>query len=75
MKRATMRLKLFRREHGLTEAQAAAKFDTTRMTWRRWEGGKMVPGPAHMIALYAAGVAEPNDFYDLPELVPARKAA
>ncbi len=75
MKRAPMRLKLWRREHSLTEAEAGKRFGTTRMTWRRWESGQMVPAPAHMIALYAAGVAEPNDFYDLPELVVARRAA
>lgn len=75
MKRAPSRLKVWQREQGLTDADAGAFFGTTRMTWMRWKNGDMIPGPAFMIELYLHGVAEPNDFYDLPDRLVTRKAA
>lgn len=59
----------------MTHAEAGAYFKTTRMTWFRWESGAMIPSPPHMVALFCAGVATPNDFYDLPVAMPQSKAA
>lgn len=67
-KQAPTRLKRWRMANGLTHEAAGARFGTTRMTWLRWESGLAVPGPGFMIELYSEGVAEPNDFYDLPAL-------
>jgi transcriptional regulator with XRE-family HTH domain len=75
MKRAPNKLRAWQREQGLTDAEAGARFGTTRMTWLRWKSGEMVPGPAFMIELYGERVAEPNDFYDLPDLAVDRNAA
>ncbi|NYT42300.1 hypothetical protein HZY97_16125 [Sphingomonas sp. R-74633] len=69
-----MMLRLWQRERGYSDTDAGAHFGVTRQTWLRWKGGA-VPGPAHMIELFRDGVAQPNDFYDLPELVAPRKAA
>lgn len=70
MKRASERLRDWREAQGLTQAEAGARFNTTRMTWHRWEAGEMLPNPAQLAALYREGVAEPNDFYDLPQPQP-----
>lgn len=75
MKRAPSKLKAWQREHGFTDAEAGAHFGVSRMTWMRWKSGEMVPGPAYMIELFVDRVAEPNDFYDLPDLRVVRKAA
>lgn len=75
MKRAPFKLKTWQREQGLTDADAGAFFGTTRMTWMRWKSGDMVPGPAFMIELFVQGVAEPNDFYDLPDFRVSKAAA
>lgn len=75
MKRAPGKLKAWQREQGLTDADAGAFFGVTRMTWMRWKSGTMIPGPAAMIEIYAQRIAEPNDFYDLPDLRVSRHAA
>ena len=75
MKRAGSKLRAWQREQQLTDADAGAFFGTTRMTWLRWKNGEMIPGPAFMIELYVHGVAEPNDFYDLPERLALKAAA
>lgn len=75
MKRAPSKLRAWQRERGLTDAEAGAEFGTSRMTWMRWKSGEMIPGPAYMIELYRARAAEPNDFYDLPDLAVSRVAA
>lgn len=75
MKRAPRKLEIWQRQHGFTDAEAGAHFRTTRMTWLRWKRGEMVPSPNFMILLFVEGVAEPNDFYDLPENVTRRAAA
>ena len=74
MKRSPMMLKLWQRQQGYSDTEAGAHFGVTRMTWLRWKNGA-VPGPLHMVALFSAGVAQPNDFYDLPETASQRKAA
>lgn len=74
MKRSPMMLRLWQREKGFSDSEAGEHFGVTRQTWLRWKGGA-VPGPAHMIQLYVDGVAQPNDFYELPELAVLRKVA
>ena len=75
MKRAPSKLRAWQREHGLTDAEAGARFGVSRMSWLRWKGGEMIPGPAPMIELYLQAVAEPNDFYDLPARAVRQRAA
>lgn len=75
MKRAPVKLKAWQREQGLTDADAGAFFGVTRMTWMRWKSGTMIPGPGAMIEIYIQRIAEPNDFYDLPDLLVSKEAA
>ncbi len=75
MKRAPTKLKIWQQNQGFTDAEAGAHFCTTRMTWMRWKAGEMVPSPNFMLRLFIEGVAEPNDFYDLPDLGVRQDAA
>lgn len=71
MKRSPMMLRLWQREKGFSDQEAADYFEVSRMTWQRWKKG-IVPAPPHVVALFCEGVAQPNDFYDLPAQKPAR---
>ena len=75
MKQATIKLGTWQRDQGLTDAEAGARPSTTRTTWPRWKNGEMIPGPQSMVRLFIAGVAEPNDFYDLPVMLLRQRAA
>lgn len=70
------KLKNWRRLHQLSQAAAAEMIGVARRTWHQWEQGVVIPGPSHMIELYSLtkGDAQPNDFYELPDLS-VRKAA
>ena len=70
------KLRNWRRNEGLTQADAAARFGVVRRTWNQWEQGVAIPGVAHMVELvsFTGGQVQPNDFYELPDLT-ARRAA
>lgn len=63
------KLRTWRRNEGLTQAEAAARFGVARRTWNQWEQGIAIPGPGHMIELarITSGQVQPNDFYALPK--------
>ncbi len=78
MTSAPIRYKLrnWRRLQGLTQAAAAARLGVARRTWHQWEQGAIIPGPGHMIELVSltGGAVQPNDFYALPDVAPAKAA-
>ena len=78
MSTAPIRYKLrnWRRQQGLTQAEAAKRFGVARRTWHQWEQGAIIPGPSHMIELVniTGGEVQPNDFYALPALTMAEAA-
>jgi len=61
----------------MTQEQLARDLGLTTVTVARYESGARLPGPAVMIALFevSGGRVQPNDFYDLPAISPAREAA
>ena len=79
MANAPIRYKLrnWRRNECLTQADAAAQFGVARRTWNQWEQGIAIPGAGHMVELVAftSGQVQPNDFYALPLVGGGRKAA
>jgi transcriptional regulator with XRE-family HTH domain len=64
----TYKLRNWRRQQGLSQAEAAEKMSVARRTWHQWERGTVVPGPEHMVKLVhlTQSAIEPNDFYALP---------
>lgn len=79
MASAPIRYKLrnWRRNEGLTQADAAARLGVARRTWHQWEQGIAIPGAAHMVELvsFTGGQVQPNDFYALTAIDAVRKAA
>lgn len=73
----TFKLRNWRRQHELSQAEAAARMGVARRTWHQWERAIVIPGPDHMAALHklTGGEVEPNDFYDLSEPQPEKDAA
>lgn len=71
MATAPIRYKLrnWRRNEGLTQADAAAQFGVARRTWNQWEQAIAIPGAGHMVELvrFTHGQVQPNDFYALPQ--------
>ena len=65
----TFKLRTWRRNHGLSQADAAAKLGVARRTWHLWEHGARIPEPDNLLALVqiTGGAIEANDFYRMPE--------
>lgn len=61
----------------MTMEHAAGLLGVSRAAWNDWEKRKRIPGHATMTEIYSLteGAVTPNDFYDLPDLEPARKVA
>jgi len=71
------KLKAWRTEQGLTQAEAGERVGVTRFCWMAWECGRKMPRYAEMIAIYVLtdGEVTPNDFYALPLLSRHKDAA
>ena len=74
-----MKLAEWRKIKGWTQAELAERIGCTQPYVSQIERAvdPIVPGPALMIEIYqlTGGQVQPNDFYVLPQAVPARAAA
>lgn len=53
---------------------AARQIGVSVSCWRLWENGKRYPGADYKVKIFewSLGHVTPNDFYDLPDLPPAK---
>lgn len=74
-----MKLAEWRRKEHMTQAALAAELCCSQSYISQIERAvdALVPGPALMVLIYqiTGGAVQPNDFYSLPMLSPAQKAA
>jgi len=72
-----MKLADWRRRKNLTQQQLADELGCIVTTIARYETGLRRPDGPAMIRIYklTEGAVQPNDFYQLPDLQPQRKAA
>lgn len=72
-----MKLSDWRRQKSLTQQQLADALGCIVTTIARYETGLRKPDGPAMIRIYELtdGAVQPNDFYQLPDLQPQRKAA
>lgn len=77
MRPATWKLKAWRDERSLTQAQAALLIGTNKRQWLLMERGRTIPNHDNMVRLFVVteGSVRPDDFYALPILPALKRAA
>lgn len=74
-----MRLASWRKQRGWTQMQLAEELGVSQPYVSDMEraANPSIPGPSVMIAIFelSRGAVQPNDFYSLPAVAPARREA
>lgn len=72
-----MKLSIWFERTGKSPVELAESIRKSVQAIYKYMDGSRIPRPNEMVAIYRAtgGLVEPNDFYDLPKLPKARKAA